>query len=216
MVGSPPNSRAVAVAASPAELFYDPFVDRDLAKLLTITVDQKPPVLRRSLTGAEAARVRSRVVALGQLLEAFGAAERDDVARALTMMMNGFRSMRGLDEDGAIFMIESIVRRLAIFPLWAIREACDRFGIGHAESNKRFAPNDSEIYCEVESVIRPYRVRLNRARALLEGEAPITREAAAARPPSTGGASCQADDIDLSPEQRRTKYGFGLADAAVT
>lgn len=79
--------------------------------------------------------------------------------------------MRQTEEDAAA-VLDGIRHVLAPFPLWAIRDACLLIQQGEAKLDgrkldRRFAPNDSEIYGVAKELVASYERSLTNARALL-------------------------------------------------
>jgi hypothetical protein len=54
------------------------------------------------------------------------------------------------------------------FPAWAITQACRKIVCGETKLDRRFAPNDTEIFDVVAGVVRPYRENLGQAKAMLD------------------------------------------------
>src|SRR5262249_35684538 len=64
------------------------------------------------------------------------------------------------------------------FPAWAITQACRKIVCGETILDRRFAPNDTEVFDVVADVVRRYRENLGQAKALLDApvDEPLPRE----------------------------------------
>jgi hypothetical protein len=91
---------------------------------------------------------------------------RSPVEAEIAAMFSGFRTMCQQGED-AEPLVEVTKRVLREFPLWAIAQGCLRMAKGKAGLDRRYAPNDTEVFPVVEEIVRPYRRRLETVKALL-------------------------------------------------
>jgi hypothetical protein len=137
--------------------------------------------IRRALTTDERGLVAVRSAALRAGLTGYAAAEHAAVKAQIAAMLGGFRSMRQQDDD-AERLVEVTAGVLREFPLWAITRGCLKIARNRAGLDRRFAPNDAEIFGVVSEEVRSYRRTLVTAEALLIArvEAPpapkLTRE----------------------------------------
>jgi hypothetical protein len=115
--------------------------------------------------------IDARADVLSASLAPYERDEEDKAVAAIASMFGGFRSMRQGDEDAAA-VLYGVRRVLASFPLWAIERGCLMIQSGEAmlagkKLDRRFAPNDSEIYLVVKEIVKPYKLALEKAHALL-------------------------------------------------
>lgn len=115
----------------------------------------------RPLTSLERAKLDARAADLRWAIFP-GAGDGDRARMAIAGLLSGFRSMRQ-DEGDSLALIEVTLAVIGCFPAWAIEKCCVKM----ARQCRPFAPNDGEIYAEVEAIIRPYKQNLERANALL-------------------------------------------------
>jgi hypothetical protein len=148
-----------------------------------------PRAIVRALTPTEHAKVDSRAVALENALKPFGDEDRHAVRASINGLFSGFRSMRQQGDD-ARAVVDVTVAVLREFPAWAITQACGRIVRGDTELDRRFAPNDTELYDVVASIVKMYRDAHKTAVALLS--API----AAPLPTPTAKSRPSADEIE--------------------
>jgi hypothetical protein len=120
----------------------------------------------RALTAGERAKLDTRAVALEQALTPYLPDEGHRVSAEIAAMFGGFRAMRQLGEDIAA-TVEITRRVLRQFPLWAIAKGCMLIAQGCCGLDRRYAPNDAEIYEVMAEIVRPYREALQRVLALL-------------------------------------------------
>jgi hypothetical protein len=86
---------------------------------------------------------------------------------ASTACFSGYRAMRQMGE-AARAVVDVTLAVLREFPAWAIAQACRKIVCGEAKLDRRFTPNDTEIFDIVTDVVRPYRENLRQAKALLD------------------------------------------------
>lgn len=127
--------------------------------------------IARALTAGERGTIERRKEELAQGLAPFGRHQIDSAVEALSGMLAGFRSLR-MTEAEAAAVLDGMRYVLSPFPLWAIREACMLIQRGEAKLDgrkldRRFAPNDSEIYGVTKELVASYERSLANARALL-------------------------------------------------
>jgi hypothetical protein len=137
----------------------------------------------RTLAPEERAAVERRAADLDACCQPFGPHEQDRAIAAVSSMLGGFRNMRQ-DDEAAAAVLDGLRRVLASFPLWAIEQGCLLIQGGNAiingkQQDRRWPPNDSEIFGVIDGIVQPYRGALERAMALLN--APVER-------PPRGGA----------------------------
>lgn len=128
--------------------------------------DHGPRSVIRELTGHERALVGGRAEALREALRPFQASEQGRVNAEIAAMLGGFRSMRQQDEDVAA-TVEVARHVLREFPLWAISRGCLMIAQRKTDLDRKWPPNDGEIYGVVEDVVEHFRKRLASAEALL-------------------------------------------------
>jgi hypothetical protein len=165
-----------------------PNPERDivLPRLICWKPDHGPCELRRALTDTERGRLLAHSITLAHALAPFTPADEMQVRASLGAMFGGFRSMRHQGED-VVATTEITLAILREFPGWAIAEGCLRIVQGRAKLDRRFAPNDAEIFDAVQEVVRWDRKRLETSQILLAAQVPIARRAetpAHGRPPS--------------------------------
>jgi hypothetical protein len=138
--------------------------------------------LRRALTPEERAKVSARRQALADALQPYDPSERKEIEIAIAAMFGGFRLMRQQGEN-AEAVLNVTCHVLREFPAWAIAEGCLMIAQGRAVDeegkplDRRFPPNDAQIYAIVSEIVRVYRKNLARAEGLL------TAPVAAPEPP---------------------------------
>lgn len=125
----------------------------------------------RALRADEQLKLEGRAKALEVVLLPFGDDEVDAVESEIGAMFSGFRSMRqqGDDVEAIVAVTRRVVRE---FPSWAIAKACLLIAQNKAEIegrrlDRRYAPNDDEIYLVVEGVVKLRKDALKSAKALL-------------------------------------------------
>lgn len=104
----------------------------------------------------------------------------------MSAMLEGFRSLRDVDDERAAAMLDGLRRVLAPFPLWAIEEGCLAIQSGEArldgkKLDRRYPPNDSEVYGVIKELIAPYVRALENARALMTATVETTQVAGTAK-----------------------------------
>lgn len=159
--------------------FFDRECDSAIPRLLfcNFVPDDGPREIRRALTDDERRKVDARRRALAHGLDRYDEADVPKVEADIAAMFNGFRSMRAQGED--VVATVAITRHvLGEFPAWAIERAClliaqDKAFVDGKKLDRRWPPNDSEIYALAEEVVKPYRKTLAVATALLS--APVER-----------------------------------------
>jgi hypothetical protein len=139
--------------------------------------------LRRDLTIVERAVIEARAAALHDALAPFARSERDQLSADLAAMLSGFRFMRQADE-AADSMLEVTLAVLRDFPAWAISRACAQMIRSRAE--RRFPPNDTEIFDAAREEVRLHRKWLAQAQRLLEAPAETRRPLSDACPTAVG------------------------------
>jgi hypothetical protein len=121
----------------------------------------------RALTAEECAKIEARANALEDALKPFTKGDEHIVRATINGLFSGFRAMRQQHED-ARAVVDVTLAVLREFPAWAIARACGKIVRGEARVDRRFAPNDGEIFDVVTGVVRPYRENLRQAEALLD------------------------------------------------
>lgn len=167
-----------STAAKPA--LVDFAADYDIPKLWRDhDVGGKGTTVARALTVNERSIVERRKVELQTCTAPFTASETDRVVTAISRMLGGIRSLRHDDEETAVAGLDGLRHILRSFPLWAIEAGCDLIHSGEAvidgrKMDRRWAPNDSEVYAVVKDILKPYREQLDKATALLT--APVQQQ----------------------------------------
>jgi hypothetical protein len=173
--------------------------DYDIAKLWRDRDEyDRPRSIARALTPGKRSVVERRHGELQAGLEPFTAAEQNQAVAAISRMLGGFRALRHDDEKSAVAGLDGLRHVLSPFPLWAIEAGCLAIAGGEAviegrRLDRRFPPNDSEVYGVVKEILRPYRAALDGAAALLE--APVERNFTGSRtadPPKPTQAEIEA------------------------
>ncbi len=125
----------------------------------------------RALRPDERLKLEGRAQALQVALLPFGDDEIDAVEAEIAAMFSGFRAMRqqGDDVEAIVAVTRRVVRE---FPSWAIAKAClliaqNKADVDGKKLDRRFTPNDSEIYAVVEGVVKLRKDALKSATALL-------------------------------------------------
>jgi hypothetical protein len=120
----------------------------------------------RALSKEERAKIQVRAAALEGSLKSFTRNDENTVRASINGLFSGYRAMRQQGDD-ARAVVDVTMAVLHEFPAWAITQACRKIVCGEAKLDRRFAPNDSEIFDVVTGLVRPYRENLRRAEALL-------------------------------------------------
>jgi hypothetical protein len=120
----------------------------------------------RALDAEERGRLAALAAALEHCLMPFGDDERRSVRLAITVLFTGYRYMLRHEGISVETSVEVLMALLREFPAWAISQGCGVI----AREDRTFAPNDGQIYAEVERVVRVHRDRLRSVRALLAAE----------------------------------------------
>ena len=129
--------------------------------------DTGPRAIVRALSAHERAKVEARATALEDALKPFTRNDEHAIRADINGLFSGYRVMRQLDED-ARAVVDVTMAVLREFPVWAIAQACRKIVCGEAKLDRRFAPNDTEIFDIAAGVVQPYRQNLRQAKALLD------------------------------------------------
>jgi hypothetical protein len=146
--------------------------------------DTGPRSIVRALSADERAKIEARANALEDALRPFTRNDQHTVRASVNGLFSGYRSMRQLGDD-ARALVDVTMAVLREFPAWAITQACRKIVCGETKLDRRFPPNDSEIFDVVAGVVRLYGENLTRAKALLDAlvdEPPRRRPAGRAAP----------------------------------
>lgn len=134
-----------------------------------------PREIRRPLTGDEREALQARAAELAPALEPYPRPSEDDrVALAIADMFGGFRSMREQGED-VLGRVQSAMRALSRFPVWAIERGClsiqqDGYEVEDRDGKRverHWPPSDPEISQAVERIVEMRRKALISAENLL-------------------------------------------------
>lgn len=170
-------------------------------------VDGEPQTIRRALAPDERAKLEVRVRALRDGLAPFAEPERRKVESLVAAMFGGFRAMRQ-DGDDAVAIVEVTCHVLREFPLWAISEAMIEIAQGKAGLDRRFAPNDAQIFAVVERAVRAFRKTLEIAEAILVApvEPPTTARDQSHIDKQVSDAMGALPPVEPRPEQMRVEH----------
>lgn len=125
----------------------------------------------RALRPDERLKLQGRARALEIALLPFADDEIDTVEAEIAAMFSGFRAMRQQGDDVSA-VVEVTRRVLREFPCWAISRAClliaqNQATIDGKKLDRRYTPNDTEIYAVVAGVVKLRKDALKGATALL-------------------------------------------------
>ncbi len=132
--------------------------------------DTGPRAIVRPLTAEERAKIEARAGALEDALKPFTRTDEHAVRASINGLFSGYRAMRQFGED-ARAVVDVTVAVLRDFPAWTIAQALRKIVCGETKLDRRFPPNDTEIFAVTADVVGPYRENLRQAKALLD--API-------------------------------------------
>jgi hypothetical protein len=166
-----PPSRSATPARPPSRRSTPKAVDRlidvELPKLFSAWKgDGELLTIVRPLTRDQWEAVTARINELRDWL-APRACEREAIQAAISAMLVGFRSMRQ-SQEAAEAVSAIATHNLRKFPLWAVQRGCELISQGKvAGLDRRWPPNDTEIYAVVAEQVNCPRADLDRAEALL-------------------------------------------------
>jgi hypothetical protein len=128
--------------------------------------------LGRALSADERSRTERRCAQLESGCAPFTPDERDLVVGILSQTLGGFRSLRHEDDESVVASLAGLLGVLALYPLWAIEDACLAIASGEAvldgkKLSRSYPPNDAELCALVKATLKPYLEGLQNARALL-------------------------------------------------
>jgi len=129
--------------------------------------DTGPRAIVRALSADERAKVEARATALEDALKPFTRNDEHAVRASINGLFSGYRAMRQLGDD-ARAVVDVTIAVVREFPAWAIAQACRMIVCGETKLDRRFAPNDTEIFDIVAGAVRLYRENLRQARELLD------------------------------------------------
>jgi hypothetical protein len=139
--------------------------------------DTGPRAVMRALSAEERAKIEARATALEDALKPFTRNDEHAVRASINGLFGGYRAMRQQGQD-ARAVVDVTMAVLREFPAWAIAQALRKVVCGETKLDRRFAPNDTEIFDVVAGVVRLYRENLRQAKAL--------RDAPVDEPPPRG------------------------------
>lgn len=119
--------------------------------------------------GAEREAIRNR---LRDLKGALRAAEPVEIGEAVTGFLSGFTSLRGYSVEDAQATAAEFCKKLAAYPAWAIRQACDGWDPRAAGGDPRFPPTPAQLQDTVRAVLRPWQHEAGDLEAILRAKAP--------------------------------------------
>lgn len=165
--GSPSSAPALPATTTEEPALFDHACDLELPRLLSAWIpDYGPREIRRALTPAERAAVLARATTLQFSLTGYLDGECNAVEADIAAMFGGFRAMRqqGDDAEATVAATAGVLRG---FPAWAIRQGCLKIARNQAGLNRRYAPNDTEVFTVIDDIVKDYRKRLAMAETLL-------------------------------------------------
>lgn len=121
----------------------------------------------RVMSAEERAKIEARAIALEDALKPFTKNEEHAIRANINGLFSGYRAMRQMGED-ARAVVDVTMAVLSDFPAWAIAIAVRKIVSGETKLDRRYTPNDTEIFDVVADVVRPYRENLSQAKALLD------------------------------------------------
>jgi hypothetical protein len=138
----------------------------------------KPRCLRRALSEDERIVLESRRAELQPWMAGFRDSEKDRVMLAVADMYAAFPSMNSKKEREAMAKLESVMRVLADFPVWAIEKACANIrenGIIRMDGDRytvdrHWPPSDPELVEAVRQERRLYGDQYDRVVEVLQAE----------------------------------------------
>lgn len=195
---------ALPASTIDAPRYFDRYTDTELRRLFSAwKPDNGPQAIVRELTSGERAELTQRARELHDGLCGYLSHERAEVDASLAAMFGGFRSMRQ-EGDAAESLMLVTANVLREFPVWAIVKGCMKIAQNQAGLDRRWPPNDAEIYEIVSDVVKEYRRTLANIDALLAApvDAPRQMIAPAITPPNDVrplGADPQAPLVEVRP-----------------
>jgi hypothetical protein len=129
----------------------------------------------RPLTEAERLAIEAREDALARAIAPFPDQQKEDVNAVISAMYSGFRSMRdsGDDIEMRLLIITNVLRD---FPYWAIESGCLAVVQRRVQDiDRRFPPNDAQLYDIVDNIVRYYRANLQTLRGIMGAVAQAPR-----------------------------------------
>jgi hypothetical protein len=168
----------------------------------------------RALSADERAKIEARAAALKDALKPFTGNEQHAVRASINALFSGYRLMRQQGED-ARAIVDVTMAVLREFPAWAIAQACRKIICGETKLDRRFPPNDTELFDVVAHVVRLYRENLMRAAALLAAPVDDPRPRGASKPLASIGPrpekSPQRPQLEPMTKSRREGLMADLA-----
>lgn len=139
-------------------------------------MDGEPRRIRRALTAAERTALERRRDELAPVMAPVGPTD-EKAAEALSDMLGSFQGSKATGAE-ALAKIESLMRLLAEFPLWAIEAVCHRIRTNGYEvvdrdgvrRERHWPPADAEIVAEMRREVRLRQEALDSATALLAAQ----------------------------------------------
>jgi hypothetical protein len=210
---SQPGSIALPADRSTATrpAIVDRLVDFDMRRLWReLDTWGKPTAIARALTADERSAIERRRRDLLIGTAPFTDAEESTAVAAMSRMLGGFRSLRHEDDESVVAALHALRYVLSPFPIWAIEAGCLAIArgeavIGDESLNRKFPPNDSEIYAVVKQIVKPYLQAITDAEWLLT--APIITKVARREPAAPAldqpqPAQPTAEEADRLPTRR--------------
>lgn len=119
--------------------------------------------------GEERAAIRGRLI---DLKGALRPAEPVEIGEAVTAFLSGFTSLRGYSVEDAQATAAEFCKKLAAYPAWAVRQACDGWDPRAAGGDPRFPPTPAQLQEVVRAVLRPWQHEAGDLEAILRAKAP--------------------------------------------
>jgi hypothetical protein len=129
--------------------------------------DTGPRAIVRALSADGRAKIEARATALEDSLKPFTSNDEHAVRANINGLFSGYHAMRQVGEN-ARAVVDVTMAVLREFPAWAIAQGCRNIVRGETKLDRRFTPNDTEIFDVVAGIVRLYRENLRQAKALLD------------------------------------------------
>lgn len=118
--------------------------------------------------GEERAAIRGRLI---DLKGALRPAEPVEIGEAVTAFLSGFTSLRGYSVEEASATAAEFCKKLATYPAWAVRHACDGWDPRSVGADPKFPPTPAQLQDAVRAVLRPMQIEAGDLDAILRARA---------------------------------------------
>ncbi len=118
--------------------------------------------------GEERAAIRGRLI---DLKGALRPAEPVEIGEAVTAFLSGFTSLRGYSVEEASATAAEFCKKLATYPAWAVRHACDGWDPRSVGADPKFPPTPAQLQDAVRAVLRPMQIEAGDLDAILRAKA---------------------------------------------